>query len=384
MKRALLLRVTTVPISFYTLLKGQLAYMSEHFEVHAASSPGWELTALEGNEKVIVHSIPMKRTPAPVKDFISLLKLWALILKIRPTIVHSHTPKAGLLSMVASYVARVPIRLHTVAGIPWIEYRGRKRSFYRFLEKMTYRFSTHVYSNSIELRDFIINNKLTSPVKIKVIGYGSSNGIDLRYFNRDLVPRKEIDELREKYNLKGNRVILFVGRIVKDKGIEELLAAFNILKIDHNVKLLLVGPYEKARDPISISAEQIMMDDTRVVCTGFVDDVRPFMELADVLAFPSYREGLPNVPMQACAMGLPCVVSDISGCREIVQDGINGLIVPPKDINALKNALHRLLSDGQLYNQIVSRSRAYISERFDQTTVWEGILHEYNRHIGNV
>lgn len=259
-----------------------------------------------------------------------------------------------------------------------MESEGTKRKILQNMEKLTYRLATHVYSNSVALRAFILENNLLPESKISVIANGSSNGIDTSWFQRTADVEKKARELRSEWNVENGKVIIFVGRLVKDKGIEELLQAFAQLKQEgQSVKLVLVGPFEEERDPLSSAASQIIKKDPHVITTGFVKDVRPYLCAADLLAFPTYREGFPNVPMQAGALGLPSVVTDINGCNEIVQHGVNGLILPPKDATALHDAIHQLLTDEPLYERLSKNARPMITERFEQKLVWEGLLKEY-------
>ena len=376
-----LLRITTVSMSYRLLLKGQLQFMSQHFETHAASAPGWELDDLATDENTQVHPIDMERKPSPVKDFASLVKLRALIKKLKPRIVHTHTPKAGLLGMLAAYLCRVPVRLHTVAGIPWMESVGAKRKVLQFMEKLTYRYATHVYSNSQALKEFILENNLLPSQKISVIAKGSSNGINTEWYSRTQEVLKKASALKEEWGLKDEKVILFVGRLVKDKGIEELLEAYKNLKPVLKIKLLLVGPFEKERDPLSDWASNLIENDIDIITPGYVKDVRPYMALSYLLAFPSYREGFPNVPMQAGAMGLPSIVTDINGCNEIVEQEVNGLIIPPKSAGHLQEALVRLLEDNELYNRLSQNARPMIEQRYEQKLIWEALLEEYQIHL---
>ena len=376
-----LLRITTVSMSFRLLLRGQLQFLSYHFDTHAASAPGWELDDLLTHEKTRVHSVKMERPPAPKQDLASLFKLRKLITNLKPQIVHTHTPKAGLLGMLAGYLCHVPVRLHTVAGIPWMESAGKKRKLLQLMEKLTYRFATHVYSNSFALKDFILKNCLLPEHKISVIANGSSNGINTEWYNRSAEVLHSAEMLKNKLRITDEKVILFVGRLVKDKGIQELVEAFQEIRPKHRVKLLLVGPLEKDRDPLSSWAEDLLSNDPNIITTGYVNDVRPYIAMSHLLAFPSYREGFPNVPMQAGSMGLPSVVTDINGCNEIIENEVNGLIVPPKSTNALTKAISRLLEDQNLYDYLASNARPMIVSRFDQQDFWNALLDEYNHHL---
>lgn len=376
-----LLRITTVSITLSVLLRWQLRFMNKYFETHAASAPGKELFELKSEENTIFHAIPMERTPSLITDLKSLFNMRKLMGSVRPDIVHTHTPKGGLLGMMAAWFSRVPVRLHTVAGIPWMESEGKRRKILKAIEKLTYRFATHVYSNSFALRAFILENRLLSPSKISVIANGSSDGINTEWYKCSAEMFHSAETLKRELGITDESVILFVGRLVKDKGIEELLKAFQEIRPRHRVKLLLVGPLEKERDPLSSWAEALLNDDPNIITTGYVNDVRPYIAMSHLLAFPSYREGFPSVPMQAGAMGIPSVVTDINGCNEIIEHEVNGLIVPPKSTKALIKAIRRLLQDQILYDDLASNARPMIVSRFDQQVFWNALLEEYISHL---
>ena len=356
--------------------------MSNYFETHAVSSPGIHLDNLSTEEGTKVYSVSMERQPSPFKDLISLFLMSSLIARIEPDIVHTHTPKAGLIGLMASWMVGIPVRLHTVAGIPWVESVGIRRKLLRTTEKLTYFFATHVYSNSFELRKFILKNELLPVDKISVVANGSSNGIDTSWFRLSDEIESASCKLKKQWAIDGFKVIVFVGRLVKDKGIEELLHSFiGLKKKGYRVKLVLVGPYEENRDPLTDWARDQINTDSDIICTGFVEDVRPYLAASDFLAFPSYREGFPNVPMQAGAMGLPSIVSDINGCNEIIKNEVNGLIIPPKNIDALSNAIERLLTDRNLYDRLSRNARPMIKNRFEQSLVWDALLLDYHKHL---
>lgn len=379
-----LLRITTVPLSLKTLLKGQLRYMSRHgFEVTGISSDGNEMKDALQNEGVRIIPVEMTRAITPLKDLKTVWQLYWIMKKEKPKIVHTHTPKAGTAGMLAAKLAGVPLRLHTVAGLPLLEASGRKRKLLDWVEKMTYACATHVYPNSFGLKDIIVANNYTSAKKLNVIGNGSSNGIDTSHFSPVLFSEGQRRELRQSLNIMpGDFVFTFVGRLVKDKGINELISAFSDLRspfpTPQSPKLLLIGPFEKERDPISKESEAEIESNPAIIATGFQDDVRPFLAISDVFVFPSYREGFPNVVMQAGAMGLPAIVTDINGCNEIVVEGKNGLIIPPKHTDVLKQAMLKLLNDVGLRQELAANAREMIVSRYEQQVVWEALLNEYN------
>ena len=381
-----LIRLTTVPISLQYLIKGQPRFMSDFFQVLCVSSgPKNELDKVADYEGIEVKQVEMTRQITPVKDLMSLIKLIRLFKKEKPTIVHTHTPKAGILGMLAANLVGVPIRLHTVAGIPLMVSKGLKRSILKAVEKLTYACAIKVYPNSKGLKQFILEHKYAPVEKIKVISNGSSNGIDSLYFDPNQFSKEHKQVLRYDLGIqKDDFVFIFVGRLVGDKGINELVKAFKSLSFGEGLRkrpyprLLLVGPLESKLDPLESETLKEIDANRNIITTGFQADVRPYYAISNALAFPSYREGFPNVVMQAGAMGLPSIVTDINGCNEIIENSKNGLIIPVKNTEALQQALLRLAEDKKLYNDMQSQSRKMIISRYEQKLVWDGLLNEYN------
>ena len=386
-----LIRITTVPISFKVLLKGQLRFMTSNgFDVKGVSSEGEELREIHENEGIVMEAINMSRKITPFQDLKSLWEMWNFLRKEKPQIVHTHTPKAGIIGMLAARLAGVPHRLHTVAGLPLMEATGIKRKILNFVEKLTYSSATRVYPNSKGLYDFILQNNFTQSNKLKIIANGSSNGINTTFFSPDQVSETEWVALREKLNIQPDDfVFVFVGRIVSDKGINELIKAFSELQAVENnelmgIKLLLVGGLENDLDPLNPETLAEINQNKDIISVGFQQDVRPFFAISDALAFPSYREGFPNVVMQAGAMGLPSIVSDINGCNEIIVEGENGLIIPPKNVEKLKEKMLTLAGDKNLYIKLKENSRRMIENRYEQSVVWNALLEEYEGLLQSV
>lgn len=354
-----------------------------YYDVLAVSSAGEDFEEILREHGVSGIRINMSRKIAPTKDLIALSKLIFLFLKEKPLIIHTHTPKAGTLGMLAAWLCRVPIRMHTVAGLPLLEASGLKRFILDFVEKITYACATKVYPNSFGLKDIILQNNYCIESKVKVIGNGSSNGIDTNYFSKAAIAPELLEKLKLQHQvLSDDFVYLFVGRLVADKGINELIKAFNAVNQRHpNTKLLLVGPRESALDPLNEETEQILRDQPAIILSGYQNDVRPFLTIADVLTFPSYREGFPNVVMQAGAMGLPSIVTNINGCNEIIQDNVNGIIIPPKDCTALENAMIELLENREKLKRFAQNARPSIVDRYEQQMVWQLIKQEYDEQL---
>ena len=385
-----LIRITTVPISFKVLLKGQLRFMASNgFDVKGVSSEGEELREVHENEGIVMEAINMSRKITPFQDLKSLWEMWNFLRKEKPQIVHTHTPKAGIIGMLAARLAGVPHRLHTVAGLPLMEATGIKRKILNFVEKLTYSSATRVYPNSKGLYDFILQNHFTQSNKLKIIANGSSNGINTTFFSPAQVSEIEKVALREKLNIHSDDfVFVFVGRIVSDKGINELIKAFSELQTVENkpagIKLLLVGGLENDLDPLNPETLAEINQNKDIISVGFQQDVRSFFAIADALVFPSYREGFPNVVMQAGAMGLPSIVSDINGCNEIIVEGENGLIIPPKNVEKLKEKMLTLARDKNLYIKLKENSRRMIKNRYEQSMVWKALLEEYEGLLQSV
>lgn len=377
MPKPKLIRITTVPSSLKILMKGQHRFMSSFYEVVGISSAGPELNEVAENEGIRVQQIEMTRKISPLKDLRSTYALYRLLRKEKPWIVHTHTPKAGIVGMLAAKLASVPHRLHTVAGMPLMETQGFKRRLLLFVERLTYRLATKVYPNSKGLKEFILRQKLCKPHKLKVIANGSSNGIDTDYFDPANISEEIKTETRKKYRIQEkDLVFVFVGRLVGDKGLNELVQAFDELSTnDQHLKLLLLGEAEPDLDPLAPETIATLKVHSNIVSVGFQQDIRPFLSISQILVFPSYREGFPNVVMQAGAMGLPSIVSDINGCNEIIVEGVNGHIIPPKDRAALKEKMLTYSNNSNVFS--AEKCREMITSRYKNTLVWKELLAEY-------
>ena len=375
-----LIRITTIPLSLDKLIGKQLEYMQQYYNVTAVSADKKELERVAKKYGVKWHHVEMTRTISPLKDLKALIDLFLFLRKEKPQIVHTHTPKAGIVGMMAAYFAGVPKRFHTVAGLPLMEATGLKRKILNFVEKLTYRFATKVYPNSYGLKDIILKEKFCQEDKLKVIGNGSSNGIDTEYFNPNTVDLDQKLALKKELSInEEDFVFIFVGRLVKDKGIEELVHSFTKLQKTYpHSKLLLVGPFEQELNPLSEKILDTIQHCSNIISVGYKEDVRPYFAISDCLAFPSYREGFPNVVLQAGAMGLSSIVTNINGCNEIIADKHNGRIVSPKDEHSLYSAMLDTISNHALATQYGYIACEEIRTKYNQTDIWEAIRREYN------
>lgn len=374
-----IIRATTVPMSLTSFCTGLLKELSEQYEVIALSSPGKELEQIHNTDGVRTIAVPMERHISLTKDIIALFRMIRVFMKEKPYMVHSMTPKAGLLCMMAAWICRVPRRVHTFTGLVWPTTTGVKRSILMLTDKILCLCATHIIPEGQgvlqDLQEHITNKPM------KVLGYGNIRGVDVNYWNNTESIKEEGRKLRGRYGIEQEFTFLYVGRIVKEKGINELVEAFKELNsLYPESRLLLVGPEENNLDPISEKSKEIIGRLPSIIMTGpaYGRDLLNFYSAADCLILPSYREGFPNTPIEAGAMGLPCIVTDINGSREIIEDGKNGLVVPSKDSLALLTAMTTLIENKPLYNMMADNARPMIVARFEQGFVRKCLYDYYN------
>lgn len=373
-----LIRISTVPISLSLLLKGQLKYLNKYYQVVAVSSDGKELKEVEIRENVIIKPINIQRQISIYKDIVSLYKLYNLLKKEKPLIVHSITPKAGLLSMIAAKLARVPIRMHTFTGLIFPSKRGFLQYILIQMDKLLCKCATNIYPEGLGVKNDLVNFKVTSK-PLKILGNGNVNGINTKYFDPAIYTIEDKEQLKRKLGInQEDFVFVFVGRLVSDKGINELVEVFDRLRINYmDIKLLLVGPEEKELDPLSERTLSAIDNNKGIISVGYQSDVRPYFAISDALVFPSYREGFPNVVMQAGAMGLPAIVTDINGCNEIIINHKNGTIIPVKDAGTLYQMMERYVADKEYVSGLKENAREMIASRYEQSMIWNALLEEY-------
>lgn len=378
-KKIKILRTSTVPGSIETFCNGLLKELqvADGYEVVVVSSPGEEMETIARREGVRCVAVPMQRHIAPLQDLKSLWGLIKVFRREKPDIVHSITPKAGLLSMMAAWICRVPVRLHTFTGLVFPTAKGIKRKILMFTDRLTCFCATHIVPEGEGVRSDLIKNKITRK-PIRVLGHGNVRGIDLLHYDPRL---PEVKAETAKIRKEALFTFIFVGRIVGDKGINELVEAFERLKKEISaIRLLLVGKYEADLDPISPAASRIIDTDSNIEAVGQQNDVRPWMAAADALVFPSYREGFPNVVIEAGAMGIPAIVTDINGSREIIIEGENGLIIPPRNADALYTAMKEMVVNDALRESMASKARKLVADRYEQSYV-RRCLKEYYKEI---
>jgi glycosyltransferase involved in cell wall biosynthesis len=373
-----LIRITTAPISLNVLLPGQMRYMNEHgLDVVMVSSDGPELEKVKQNEGCRHHIIPMTRRMTPFGDLKCLWLLYKFFKKEKPDIVHSHTPKAGLLAMLAAKLAGVKLRVHTIAGLRYVTTTGFGRKVLVFMEKLTGKAATHVWPNSYSLKKFIEENKLVKPAKLEVIGYGSSNGVRLSRYSSAALHNSILKEIAAHIGYNDQLIyFLSVGRIVHDKGIEELLSAFiKVYNANNRVRLVLVGAYEDEVDPVSIKAKEIIKTHPGIIMAGWSDAVEYYMSLAYTLIHPSHREGFPNVLLQAGAMSCPIICSRIEGNIDIVTHQQTGLIFEVKNEAQLVEQMLFAINNPAIIKEYAQKQRLHIEQHLDQP-ILHNLLHK--------
>ncbi|WP_081274714.1 glycosyltransferase family 4 protein [Riemerella anatipestifer] len=373
-------RTSTIATSLNVLLKGQLEFLNQSFDVTAISGGGQDLDEVRQREQVKTYPISIARKISLFKDFISLIKLYWYFRKEKPQIVHSITPKAGLLSMLAAKFARVPIRVHTFTGLVFPSKKGFFQKILIWMDRLLCWAATDIYPEGQGVKNDLIKYRITKKT-LHVIANGNINGINTTHFSPKQISEEVKKQLRKELNIQDTDfVYIFVGRLVGDKGINELIRAFKQIQ-KQNTKLLLVGAEERDLDPLKTETIQEIERNKNIIAVGFQKDVRPYFAIADALVFPSYREGFPNVVMQAGAMGLPSIVSNINGCNEIIENNKNGLIVPSKDVESLRKAMQIIIDDDNLYLRLKENSREMIVSCYQREFVWEELLKEYNKLI---
>lgn len=380
MKRILI--TTTVPETLAIILKGQPRFLSNYFDVELASSSGEFASVVIENEGFPIHKVPMSRGISVVDDLQSLVIMTRLLRQLRPTLVHSYTPKAGFITMLAAAWCRVPVRVHTFTGLIFPTKQGIKQKILMLVDMIICACATKVVPEGQgvknDLERFCITRK-----PLAVIGRGNIAGLDTTHFTTSAPTVIDNSVLLRKSLCLGSDdfIFCFVGRLNKDKGLIELIQAFESLP--SNAQLLLVGGLDKSAPIDDVTLEKIKSN-PRVHSLGFLSDIRPVLATVDVLVLPSYREGFPNVLLEAGAMGLPVIASNINGCNEVIEQGFNGWLVTSRDAEALKFAMLRAMHLSDLVlSEMGRRARERIVEQFERQHHWRRMVDFYQSLIEN-
>lgn len=374
-----IVRISTVPASLNNFCRDLLAELREQegYEVVAVSSPGEALDEVGRREGVKTVAVDMERHISPWRDLRSLFRLVKVFRREKPDMIHSITPKAGLLAMMAGWICRVPVRLHTFTGLVFPTAKGLKQKILMMTDRLTCACATHIVPEGQGVKNDLEHYGITRK-PLRILGHGNIKGIDLNRFNPELDDvAKESDKLRNKDVF----TFIFIGRLVRDKGINELVKAFERLqKLHPNTRLILVGEQEQNLDPVDQTTLDAIKNNPAIEAVGRQSDVRPWLAASDALVFPSYREGFPNVVIEAGAMNLASIVTDINGSREIIVEGKNGTIVPPRDANALFEAMQRFVENPATVANLAKNARKMVADRYEQSYVRQ-CLKDFYREI---
>jgi glycosyltransferase involved in cell wall biosynthesis len=379
-----LVHITNVPEN-KGFFEGQLRYMaSKGFEVHFVTSPGRSLADFAEVEGVQLHEVKVHLKISPLRDLVTIIQFVGVLRRIRPQIVHVHTPKAGFVAMIASWLSRVPVRIYHVHGLRFTTVTGLERLLIRSAEKLTFSLAHLALCVSGSVRAMAISERLCPDGKIKVLAAGSANGLDaVEKFNPAKLEQDARKNTREKFSVPpGAFVIGYVGRIIQDKGIGELAEAWATLReVFPFLHLLLVGSYQKEY-PLPESTRAVFDTDPRIHVAGYLEDVAMIYASIDLLVLPSYREGFPNVVLEGSAMELPVVATRVCGCMDAIADGISGTLIPPKDTTALVEAISAYVRDPDLRRRHGVAGRLRVLNEFEPETLWNAIYDEYSHLLG--
>ena len=373
-----IIRACTVSLSV-GFVSGMLDDLKRQYDVVLLSSPGKEMDDAVAEHGVKAIAVPMQRHISIRHDIVSLWRIVRAFLREKPTMVHSMTPKAGLLCMVAAWMCRVPVRIHTFTGLVFPTSHGLKKKLLMLTDAITCRCATHIIPEGEGVKNDLLSNGITRK-PLQVLGYGNVMGIDVQRFSR----RKEIEEAASEIRDNSVFTYLFVGRIVGDKGINELVSAFVRLNRTHpNTRLLLVGFFENEFDPVSPEARRLIEECEQIEYAGEQkgDNLVAYYAASDCFVFPSYREGFPNTVIEAGAMDLPCIVTDINGSREIIEHGKNGIIIPVRDEQAIYQSMEQMLTDGQMRKGMTEKAREMIVSRYERGFVRQCLYDFYSKVI---
>lgn len=362
---ALIASVPSTLRAFYQPLVNSL--VAHQINLTVVASPGPELEELARTGHIHAFPVPISRNIAPWRDLRSLFTLTRALRRGRFHLVHTHTPKAGMLGMIAAFLTRVPRRVHTLHGLPLETSRGLSRRILLWADRLTCRLahvvcvvSHSLYARALELR-------LAPPGKLTILGDGSACGVDLNRFQRTPQVEQESAKIRQSFHIPPSAdVIGFVGWMVADKGVPALVEMFErVAQTRHNVHLLMIGPDTGPRDPLPAKAWRSIREHPRIHYPGLVNDPVPYYAAMDVLVLPTRREGFPYALLEAAAMSVPVVATRVTGCVDAVMDGRTGFLVPLHDIPAMQKAVERLLNDKTLREHMGRAARSDVEQRFD-------------------
>lgn len=370
-----IVRVATIPFVVLHHLEGQIrASVAAGHEVFVITQGGEGLEQIRALGVAGVVAVDIQREIAPFADLVALFDLWRALGRLQPDLVHSITPKAGLLAAVAGWLRSVPIRLHTFTGQAWAERSGLVRWLGRMADRLIVRLNTRCYADSLSQRDFLAAEGICAVDAIRVPGSGSLAGVDLKRFDPERLRTAGAAARRSLGIAPGVKVVAFLGRVTRDKGIGELVTAFSGI---HDAALVLVGPAERERDPLAPETLAAIADNPAIHVVGYAAQPERYLAAADLLCLPSYREGFGIVVLEAASLGVTCVGTRIVGLTDAIVDGVTGVLIPPKDPRALADALKALLADDARRLALGQAARERVRKEFDADAMNAGLLQEY-------
>lgn len=385
-----LIRCSTISLTLSSFVETSIKHLMSRYDLVLLSSPDQNLEKLGLKFNIKTIGVLMQRRMSPVQDLRSLLNLIKVFHKEKPYMVHSMTPKAGLLCMLAAWITRVPRRVHTFTGLVWPTATGLSRKILMATDWLTCACATHIIP---EGKGVMKDLQHISHKPMKVLGFGNVRGVDLNYWRKTNASSNKLREIKRDDVF----TFIFVGRIVRDKGINELIAAFDKLSHEYKVRLLLVGTFEDALDPVAVSTKKIIEVNSSIEYLGpqYGTDLLACYAASDCLVFPSYREGFPNTVLEAGAMELPSIVTDINGSREIIvcrnEENTspirdmklcdNGIIIPPRNEDFLYKAMEEVFKNDNVRAMMASQAREMVATRFEQSFVQKCLLDFYEEIV---
>jgi glycosyltransferase involved in cell wall biosynthesis len=348
------------------VLPGRLrALRDAGFRVSLLSSPGELLEQTARTEQADAFAIPMERGISPFRDVVALIRIWRLLRRLKPDIVEFSTPKAGLLGILAARFCGIPVRIYLLRGLKLETSRGLRRLLLLWAERVASGSANTVVCNSRSLRKQALEIGIAPASKLVLLGEGSSNGVNLARF----APRRST--VRKQFGIPHDaRVIGFSGRLTEDKGLPELLEAFAvILRHAPDAYLLLVGWFDAAEDALKCGVRARIEGHPRIICTGYVVDTAPYYRVMDLMVLPSWREGFPNVVLEAAATGVPVIATQCTGSCDAVVPGVTGLLVPIGSPEAIYEAVLSLFDDPDRCKQMSAAARTWVAENYEDRKV---------------
>ena len=378
-------RISTVPFYVAAQLKRQIAFLGQQgAEVTVVARNEPALAEFDGMSNVSCYAIDIPRSISPWRDFMALLRLFYFFRQQQIHIAHSTTPKAGLLTALAAFLANVPIRLHTFTGQPWVTMQGVKRWLSRGSDILIGKLNTRCYADSPSQRLFLISEKLLAADHLFVMGVGSLAGVDIQRFDAQRFSHDDRRALRKTMDIPEDAPgLLVIGRITIDKGIRELVRAFQALRaMGSDARLVFVGRFDTDSGVEGSLSSNDLENIQGTHFVGYTDIPEAYMAITDILCLPSYREGFGTVVIEAAAMGVPTVGTDIYGLSDAVLHNETGILVPPRNVDALTKALARLLADPALRIKMGAAALRRAHAVFDAESLNALVTQEYVSLLG--